>query len=179
MAAKEKLSRLDKFSLITGVIGLVADTIAIGSFAYSLGLLGLPILGEMTRESKDGNLLLTALIGFYSLTLIVWFLLRLERSRGHSDEADLAAEILDVSEDEVVMLGILFIPLIGPFFLGLVRPTRVIYFFTVFIAVLPTTLWIYTLSSQPWSALGIGLLVSLTVSQYSTFFALVLDRFFR
>jgi hypothetical protein len=121
MAAKEKLSRLDKFSLITGVIGLVADTIAIGSFAYSLGLLGLPILGEMSHESKDGNLLLTALVGFYSLTLIVWFLLRLERSRGHSDEADLAAEILDVDEGEVVMLGILFLPIIGPIFLGLVK----------------------------------------------------------
>jgi hypothetical protein len=172
-----KLSRLDKFSLITGIIGLAADTLAIGSFAASLGLLSLPSQSS-TVSSTAGNLLITAVVGFYSLTLIVWFLIRLERSRKHGEIGDLGQRILDLDEENAPVLALLLVPLLGPIFLCIARPTRIIFLLTVFIAFFPTTLWIYTLSASAWQACGFGFLGSMTISQFSTFFALVLDKFF-
>ena len=77
---RTKLSPLDWFSLITGVLGLLADTIAIWAFAASLGLLMFPTGGNKPEDATDGTLLLTAILGFYCLTLIVWFLIRFERA---------------------------------------------------------------------------------------------------
>jgi uncharacterized membrane protein len=179
MAQENKFSALDKFSLVTGIIGLVADTLAIGSFVYSLGLFALP-KGTQTT-APQGNLLLTAIVGFYSLTLIVWFLFRFERSRSHEEEVNSAHELVEFDssfEANLTMLGFVLCPVIGSILLAMFRQTRIIFFLAIFIAFLPTTLWIYALSSQAWLALGIGLLGSATLSQYSTFFALILDQFF-
>lgn len=169
------MSRLDKFQLITGIVGLVADTIAIGSFASSLGLIGLP--QSSPDPSSNGGLLLTAIIGFYSLALIIWFLIRLERSRQHNI-GDIAQSLLGVHEEQVEVLVFALIPLVGAWSMTMLRPSRTIFLLAVFIAFFPTTLWIYALSAQAWLALGIGLLGSALLSQYSAFFAIVLDNFF-
>lgn len=177
--SKNKLTALDKFSLTTGIIGLVADTLAIGSFIYSLGLFAIP--KENQVSAPQGNLLLTAIVGFYSLTLIVWFLFRFERSRAHTEEVEGAHELVEFDtgvEANLVILGFILCPVIGSGFLATMRETRVIFFLAIFFAFLPTTLWIYALTSQAWLALGIGLFGSATLSQYSTFFAVVLDKFF-
>ena len=177
--SKNKLTVLDKFSLTTGSIGLVADTLAIGSFIYSLGLFAIP--KENQVSAPQGNLLLTAIVGFYSLTLIVWFLFRFERSRAHTEEVEGAHELVEFDtgvEANLVILGFILCPVIGSGFLATMRETRVIFFLAIFFAFLPTTLWIYALTSQAWLALGIGLFGSATLSQYSTFFAVVLDKFF-
>ena len=174
-----KLTALDKFSLATGIIGLVADTLAIGAFVYSLGLFAIP--KENQVNAPQGNLLLTAIVGFYSLTLIVWFLFRFERSRAHTEEVESAHELVEFDtsiEANLVILGLILCPVIGSGFLAMLRETRVIFFLAIFFAFLPTTLWIYALTSQAWLALVIGLLGSATLSQYSTFFAVVLDKFF-
>jgi len=179
MAQENKLSPLDRFSLATGIIGLVADTLAIGSFVYSLGLFALP--HENQAVAPQGNLLLTAIVGFYSLALIVWFLFRFERSRSHVEEVDGAHELVEFDsslEANLTVLGFVLCPIIGSILLAMFRETRIIFFLAIFIVFLPTTLWIYALSSQAWLALAIGLLGSATLSQYSTFFALILDQFF-
>ncbi len=177
--SNNKLTALDKFSLVTGIIGLVADTLAIGSFIYSLGLFAIPKENQVNHP--QGNLLLTAIVGFYSLTLIVWFLLRFERSRAHTEEVESAHELIEFDagiEANLVILGFILCPVIGSGLLTMFRETRVVFFLAVFFAFFPTTLWIYALSSQAWLALGIGLFGSATLSQYSTFFAVVLDKFF-
>jgi len=174
MTQETKLSPLDKFSLATGILGLGADTLAIGSFVYSLGLFAIP--QENQVNAPQGNLLLTAIIGFYSLTLIVWFLFRFERSRSHEQEVNNAHELVEFDsgiEANLTMLGLFLCPVIGSIILAMFRETRVVFFLAIFIAFLPTTLWIYALSSQAWLALGIGLLGSATLSQYSTFFAVI------
>lgn len=172
------MSRLDKFQLFAGILGLCADTIAITLFAESLGILGFPWSKvQLTEKAIEGNALLTVLIGFYSLTLIIWFLIRFERSRNHAI-GDFARELMDLNEDQFVLLLISFIPVIGAGFLAWIRPTRTIFFFSIFIAFLPATLWIYTFSVQAMPALFLGLLNSMLISQYATFFAIVLDSFF-
>ncbi len=172
----KKVTGLDKFSLFTGVIGLVGDTIGILAFAGGLIIPSLP----KPEVLPEGGLLITALMGFYFLTLIIWFLIRFERAKLES----ITGEELDITHrafDDFVggsVWGFFLVPLMGTIFMMSDDETRVIFFFSVFISFLPVTLWIFTLSANPWLALGIGLFGGAFLSQYSTFFALILDKFF-
>jgi len=78
------MARWDKFkahfALYTGVIGLVADTITI------LGVIGaeliLPSVSNVriVGAALDSLIVLTAFVGLYSLTMIIWFLFRRKRA---------------------------------------------------------------------------------------------------
>jgi len=172
----EKLSGLDKFSLLCGSIGLIVDTIAIIGFSGGLVLPYLPV----PNKTPNGGLLLTAFLGFYSLTLIIWFLIRFERAKREKRGLvnDLSFRALDsITEDS--SWGLILIPGLGTIYMLFVEETTiVISFLSVFISWLPATLWIYTLSTNPWLGIGIGLAASLVLSQYATWFALILDKFF-
>ena len=167
------MSRLDKFSLFTGIIGLISDTIAIGTFAVSVGLF-IPNF-KIISGPPEGGLLLTAILGLYSLAMIVWYLLRLARAKGKMT----AFGFDELIEDREWPLY--FVPLLGAF-TAITVPAlavlRLIFFLALFFAFLPATLWIYVLSANIWIALIVGLLGSAFVSQYAIFFALVLDKFF-
>ena len=69
-----------RFALLAGIIGLVADMITI------LGTIGvsqiLPSTSNMRIVSGalDSLILITALVGLYSVTMIVWFLFRWQRT---------------------------------------------------------------------------------------------------
>lgn len=187
----KKITGLDKFSLFTGVIGLLADTIAIGTFVHSIGSFFPGVTVAESSRPPEGGLLLTALIGLYSLTLLIWFLIRFERGRRLPNyKDDVRAFDLALGDSHDLALGDLggifgpppwvftLIPVIGIAVLAWIEETRTIFFVASFLAFLPVTLWIYTLTSNLWLALGIGLLASAFLSQYSTFFALILDKFF-
>ena len=78
----------------------------------------------------------------------------------------------------LVHLFFILSPIIGMLPSFEIPSARVIFWLATFIALLPTTLWLYLLSAQLWIGCGVGLLVSLLLGQYSTYFALVLDKFF-
>ncbi|RMH33061.1 MAG: hypothetical protein D6694_15770 [Gammaproteobacteria bacterium] len=171
------MSRLDKFQLYAGIVGLVADTIGIGTFLASLGLVKIPFISDF-QDAPQGSFIIAALVGFYSLTLIVWFLIRFERQQHHNNDLErLDLSILGYGGATAIFFC--FIPLLGAGFMAYLEKIRIIFFLAIFIAFLPATLWIYAVSTQAWLALGSGLLISAIVSQYATFFALVLDNFFR
>lgn len=68
------MNKLDKFTILTGSIGLGVDTITIVGFATGAGLVIPNVKGF--DNTPGGVFLFTFLIGLYSLTMIVWFLLR-------------------------------------------------------------------------------------------------------
>ena len=115
------MSKLDKFSLFTGIVGLFADTIAIGSFAASIGLFVIP--NSAVKGSTNGTLLVTGIIGFYSLALIIWFLVRLERARKPAAMDELH-ELLESEGEDAFGILLVFIPLIGAFSLASYRSMR-------------------------------------------------------
>jgi len=167
------------FALYTGVIGLVADTITI------LGAIGaeliLPSVSNVriVGAALDSLILITALVGLYSLTMIVWFLFR--RKRAEQEIKTFGFDELhhepESSPVENVILSL--IPMFGAFISMLsLQSIRTIFWLAVFISLLPTTLWIYLLSTQVWISCIGGMLGSFVLSQYATFFALVLDKFF-
>ncbi len=170
----------ERFDLFTGVIGLVADTIAI------LGAIGagfiMPTFSNMRIVSAalDTLVLFTALLGLYSLTMIVWFLFRWRRSK-QEEKTFGFDELYSFQSIEGTISYLLFclLPIIGAFGSAVILPSmRVIFWFAVFISLLPTIFWFYLLSGQAAIASIGGILGSFAISQYATFFALVLDRFF-
>jgi len=173
----EKVTGLDKFSLYTGVIGLVGDTIGIGTFAVGLMIPNLP----KPQHPPDGGLLITALLGFYFLTLIIWFLIRFERVKRQKRTGVIAEESFRAFDEfsNQEGWGFMLFPVLGGILnMFVIDATVVLSFLSIFISFLPSTLWLYTLSMNPWLSLGLGLFVSAFISQYATFFALVLDKFF-
>lgn len=181
---KHTMTRWEKFKthypLYTGVIGLVADTITI------LGAIGvaqiLPHVSSTTITSPtfESLLLITALVGLYSLTMIVWFLFRWKRAKQEIKTFGLD-ELYQDSMGSTSLFNVMFalIPVFGPFngMLSL-RSVRLIFWLAVFVSLFPTTLWLFLLTTQALISCGSGLLGSFLLSQYATFFALVLDRFF-
>jgi hypothetical protein len=171
-----KITGLDKFSLFGGGIGLIADTIGIAIFAHGLFVPSLP----KPNIPPEGGLLITALLEFYFLSLIIWFMIRFERAKAEA----ITGEELDIDHrtfDDVTLgfgWGVILVPLIGVIIAALYEDTRVIFFLSIFISFLPVTLWIFILTTNPWMALGIGIFGGAFLSQYATFFALILDKFF-
>ncbi len=173
----KKITGLDKFSLFTGTVGLIGDTIGILAFAGGL------IIPSQPKPviPPEGGLLVTALLAFYFLTLLIWFLIRFERQKIEirtQKEFDSSYRSFDMLCAEDDQWGVILVPLIGAFFAMSIEATKVMFFFSAFVAFLPTTLWIYVLSTNPWLALGTGILGGVFLAQYSTFFALILDKFF-
>jgi hypothetical protein len=177
------MARWDKFKarfdLYTGVIGLIADTITI------LGVIGaeliLPSISytRIVGAALDSLILLTAFVGLYSLTMIVWFLFRRQRAEQTTKTFGFD-ELCDEPESSPVFNVMMsLIPVLGAFFSMLsLHSVRVIFWLAVFISLLPTALWLYLLSAQVWVSCIGGLLGSFILSQYASFFALVLDKFF-
>jgi len=176
----EKITGLDKFSLFGGTIGLIVDITAIIGLAKGLIFPNLPI----PKEIPTGGLLLTAFLGFYSLTLIIWFLIRFERSKreklGVLDKNNTSIRTIDLIDSQMTdSVTILLVPLLGTFFVFFaVFDTMIISFLSVFISWLPVALWLYALQMNPFLAIGGGLIVSMFLSQYAIWFALILDKFF-
>jgi len=173
----KKITGLDRFSLLSGVIGLIVDIGAIIGLAGGLVIPNLPV----PEKIPAGGMLITAFLGFYSLTLIVWFLIRFERAKREKLEMiDSTSNRLFDSINEAMegVVGILLIPLIGTWLIFFVYETMATSFLSVFISWLPVALWIYVSTSDPWLGVGVGLVVSIFFSQYATWFALVLDKFF-
>lgn len=168
------------FALFAGVIGLTADTITI------LGTIGvgriLPSVSNtrIASTALDSVLLITALVGLYSLTMIVWFLFRWKRAKQETKTFGLD-DLYHEPEPSSPVFNIIFslFPIVGPF-TGMLtlRSVRTIFWLAIFIALLPTTLWLYLLTTQVWISCGVGFLGSFLLAQYATFFALVLDKFF-
>lgn len=170
----------DNFQLFTGVTGLIADTIAILGF-IGAGVVLPSVSGiGIAKAALDALILLTAILGLYSLTMIVWFLFRRRRSRQKSKTFGFD-ELCLQSFPGTPATNILFslIPMFGTFF-GILslNSVRVIFWLGVFIALLPTTLWFYLVSGQASTGCLIGVFGSFFLAQYATFFALVLDKFF-
>ena len=170
----------DRFDLYTGIIGLVADTITI------LGAIGVELIlpsvanTRITGAALDSLILLTAFFGLYSLTMITWFLFRRQRAEQTTKTFGLD-ELYNEPDGESPVFNVMFslIPVIGPFLSMLsLRSVRVIFWLAVFISLLPTALWLYLISAQVWIGFIAGVLGSFILSQYATFFALVLDKFF-
>lgn len=174
----KKITGLDKFSLFGGIIGLAADTIGIATSARGLFIPTLP----KPDTPPEAALLITAVLGLYFLTLLIWFLIRFERNKIEllvKEELDVAIRTYDqISPQDSSIVSALLIPLIGVILIVVREETRVIFFLSVFISFLPVTLWIFTLTANPWLALGIRLFGGAFLSQYATFFALILDKFF-
>lgn len=184
----KKVTGLDKFSLFGGGLGLIADTIGIFIFARDLFLPNQFDAVQANWSPSEGGLFMTALLGLYFMTLLMWFLIRLERSKLEV----MTGEVLDpeyraydqlTSEDllgkEENSAPILLVPFLGVFYaVFMADVTRVIFFLLVFMSFLPAALWIFALTANPWLALGVGLFASAFLSQYATFFALILDKFF-
>ena len=170
----------ERFDLFTGVIGLVTDTIAI------LGAIGagfiMPTFSNVRIVSAalDTLILFTALLGLYSLTMIVWFLFRWRRSKQETKTFGFD-ELYRFQNLDYTISYLLFclLPILGAFGSVLyLSSMRVIFWFAVFISLFPTTFWFYLLSGQALFAFIGGVLGSFIISQYATFFALVLDKFF-
>jgi hypothetical protein len=168
----EKINGLDKFSLFGGSIGLLVDTSAIIGLARGLIIPNIP----KPVSPPEGGLLITALLGFYFLGLLIWFLIRFERAKRNPNfEKDHRAfdELRQHADWEICL-----IPILGVFGLMKEETTQVILFLSVFIAFLPVTLWIYALTSTIGASLFTGLFASILFAQYATFFAMTLDKFF-
>lgn len=154
----KNLSKLDNFFLISGVLGLFADTVALIEI-FRRG--GLTISGNPSvNEISEFSLILTAFFGIYSLTLLIWFLIRNFKNN------------IFVNDE----YSTLAVPLLGMFSLIIYMPD--IYFLSVFIAWLPSSIWIFAVSQTAYLAVLYGLLISLGISQYSVFFSLILESFF-
>jgi hypothetical protein len=182
------MNKLDKFTILTGSIGLVGDTITILGFAAGAGLVIPNVKGF--QETPGGVFLFTGLIGLYSLTMIVWFLLR--RKLLNPETAMLGFDELPIhrtydpwgklegEKDSTIELVLNLFPIVGAFpHILAYRSARVIFWIAVFISLFPSIFWIYLWSSEALSAAAMGLFISFLLSQYSTFFALALDKFFR
>jgi hypothetical protein len=136
----------ERFGLFTGVIGLVADTIAI------LGAIGagfiMPSFSNMRIVSAalDTLILFTLLLGLYSLTMIVWFLFRWRRFK--QEERTFGFDELyrfEGLDSKIAYLLFCLLPIVGAFGSVVVLPSmRVIFWFAVFISLLPATFWFYT-----------------------------------
>ncbi len=183
----KNLSGLDKFAIVTGVIGLFADTIAIVGFATGAGLIIPNVQGFST--TPDGILLITGLGGLYSLTMIVWFMLRRKPLNPETKMFGLDSllhppwekkQAFDTEPSEVQNLIVCLIPFFGPFFTYFANiSARVIFWIGYFFSLLPCVLWLYLSSTSAWIGFLGGVFVSFLLAQYSTFFALVLDKFFK
>ena len=135
---------------------------------------------KIVSSAFDTLVLLTAVIGTYSLTLIVWFLFRWRRAQQDTKVFGLD-ELYHQPYSFSPTFNIMFslVPLFGPFGGMITHPSiRTIFWLAVFISLLPTTLWLYLVTAQIWIGCGAGLIGCFLISQYATFFALVLDRFF-
>jgi hypothetical protein len=178
----EKSNRLRHYwSLILGSIGLAADMITILG-TISVGRI-MPAVSNvvLVTPALETILLLTALVGFYSLTLIVWFLFRWRRSRQEIKTFgfdELWEGFGSGSDNWVDHIVFILSPILGMLPSFSIPSARIIFWLATFIALLPTTLWLYLLSAQLWVGCGVGLLTSLLLGQYATYFALVLDKFF-
>lgn len=172
------MNKLDKFTILTGSIGLVGDTITIIGFGVGAGRIVPSVKGFDTVPGE--TLLLTGLIGFYSLTMVIWFLFR--RKLLNPDTRTFGFDELqkDSRGDESVSELMSNLIPFGGAFLHIIahRSARVIFWLAVFVSLFPTTLWL-SLQFDALTGCAFGILLSFLLSQYSTFFALVLDKFVR
>jgi hypothetical protein len=184
------MNKLDKFTILTGSTGLVADTITIVGFATGAGLVVPNVKGF--DSTPGGVFLFTGLIGFYSLTMIVWFLFRRkllnpETAMFGFDELSVQKyrdfenyRWVELTRDSAWELIYNLIPVFGTFLHIIAhKSARVIFWIAVFVSLFPSIFWIYLLSSNALSAALLGTGISYLLAQYSTFFALALDKFFR
>ena len=186
------MNKLDKFTVLTGSIGLVGDTITIVGFATGAGLVIPNVKGF--DQTPGGVFLFTGLIGIYSLTMVIWFLLRRKLLNPETamlgfDELSVRRFVpdaysffrkVDEPEDSAWELIFNLLPIIGAFpHIIAHKSARVIFWIAVFISLFATIFWLYLLSSQVLVAAIAGVFLSFLLSQYSTFFALALDKFFR
>jgi hypothetical protein len=160
------MNNLDKFTILTGSIGLIGDTIAIVGFATAAGLVIPNVKGF--DQTPGGVFLFTGLVGFYSLTMVVWFLFRRkqlnpETKRFGFDELQIR-QILNVwgryegEEDSATELTLNLIPIFGAFRHILAnKSARVIFWIAVFISLFPAVFWLYLWFSQALVATIAGL----------------------
>lgn len=182
MISWDKLKPYSK--LIVGIIGLTADIITILG-TISVGRV-LPITSNtiIIPPVLDLILLGTILLGFYSLTMIVWFLFQWRRSRQATKTFgfdEFWERIKKNSEGDsftwTFITALCFLPLIGVYVHISSPSARIIFWLATFVALIPTTLWVYLYTGQLGMGCGGGLLSSVFLAQYSTYFALVLDKF--
>jgi hypothetical protein len=167
-------------TVIIGGVGLIADTITIVGAIIAAHIRPIVSGTSIVRPALDVVLLTTLLIGLYSLTMIVWYLFRRRRLKQDAKQFGLDDIYeLDPSAGPVYGIIVSLVPVIGPFF-GMITlvSARNVFWLAFFIALLPTTLWLYLFTISTGVSCTIGLLGSFVLAQYATFFALVLDKFF-
>mgnify|MGYP000462791488 CR=1 FL=1 len=185
------MTKLDRFTLLTGSVGLIGDTITILTFVGA-GLIFPNLTGF--ENTPSGVLLFTGLVGLYSLTMLIWFMLRRKQLnptasqlgfdelqvRTYDARRYLSDEPIIRTKDSALELVLNLVPFFGAFpHILNHKSARVIFWIAVFISLFPTVFWLYLLTANALTAGILGGALSFLLAQYSTFFALALDKFQR